>query len=174
MPKGQYKRGASLSERFMSHVEIQPNGCWHWTGVISVYGYGVFPVNGKLRGAHRVSHEIHISPIPPKLTVHHKCHKREECEGGNACLHRRCVNPAHLTVMSSVDNRNLGHNRTEKWQTQSAERQRSKTHCPRGHEYTEENTWKDKRGHRWCRACRRIRCNEWYHRHHPGKPSTPP
>ena len=31
------------------------------------------------------------------------------------------------------------------------------THCPRGHEYTPENTYRNKRGKRICRACNRER-----------------
>lgn len=33
-----------------------------------------------------------------------------------------------------------------------------KTHCKRGHEFTEDNTYVDKRGSRTCRTCRR----EWH------------
>ena len=32
-----------------------------------------------------------------------------------------------------------------------------KTHCPHGHEYTEENAWVDKQGKRRCRQCARDR-----------------
>lgn len=35
--------------------------------------------------------------------------------------------------------------------------QASKTHCPRGHEYTSANTYTSPRGSRFCRECRRIR-----------------
>ena len=41
---------------------------------------------------------------------------------------------------------------------------RDKTHCPRGHEYTESNTRHDDLGRRYCRSCRR----ENWHR----KPKT--
>lgn len=36
-------------------------------------------------------------------------------------------------------------------------RNRGKTHCDHGHEFTPGNTWTDKRGSRYCRACSRIR-----------------
>ena len=39
-------------------------------------------------------------------------------------------------------------------------RQRAKTHCPRAHEYTTENTQVDKLGKRSCRACGRDRSRE--------------
>jgi hypothetical protein len=31
-----------------------------------------------------------------------------------------------------------------------------KTHCPKNHEYTEENTYRNKEGRRWCRTCMRA------------------
>jgi hypothetical protein len=33
---------------------------------------------------------------------------------------------------------------------------RNKTKCPQGHEYTEENTYTNPQGRRWCRACARL------------------
>lgn len=42
--------------------------------------------------------------------------------------------------------------------------QTSKTHCPRGHEYTPENTKPNPRGGRWCRECHRIDGRERYRR----------
>ena len=32
-----------------------------------------------------------------------------------------------------------------------------KTHCPKGHEYTPENTYRDKLGRRSCILCQKIR-----------------
>jgi len=37
----------------------------------------------------------------------------------------------------------------------NGERQRAKTHCPHGHEYTPENTVLGSKGERQCRACRK-------------------
>lgn len=33
----------------------------------------------------------------------------------------------------------------------------NKTHCPAGHGYTDENTWRDRNGGRYCRTCKRER-----------------
>ena len=38
----------------------------------------------------------------------------------------------------------------------------AKTHCPKGHEYTSENTILSSSGGRECRECNRIRCREYY------------
>ena len=39
-----------------------------------------------------------------------------------------------------------------------------KTHCPQGHEYTEENTYRYG-GMRQCKVCRKVRVNESFERH---------
>lgn len=39
---------------------------------------------------------------------------------------------------------------------------KAKTHCKRGHLFSEDNTWSYK-GKRYCRACRRKRDLEYYH-----------
>lgn len=42
--------------------------------------------------------------------------------------------------------------------------QLNRTHCPDGHEYTEENTYHRKDGGRDCRKCTIRRATEWNHR----------
>ncbi len=38
---------------------------------------------------------------------------------------------------------------------------KEKTHCLRGHAFTEKNTWIDKKGRRICRPCRSARTIAW-------------
>ena len=52
-----------------------------------------------------------------------------------------------------------------RWATASVQRinqrpQAPKTHCPKGHEYTADNTYVNKRGAPACRECSRLRASE--------------
>lgn len=38
-----------------------------------------------------------------------------------------------------------------------------KTHCPKNHEYNEENSYIDPKGGKHCKLCMRARTREWYH-----------
>jgi hypothetical protein len=62
---------------------------------------------------------------------------------------RRCCNPKHLEPVTPDENRWRG-----RWApTENAKR----THCQRGHEFTDENTYFPARGGRQCRECMRMR-----------------
>ena len=117
-------------------VAPEPNsGCWLWMGTVSRSGYGSVSVNGEMKLAHRVAYEMQNGPIPASLELDHKC--RVRC----------CVNPAHLEAVSHAENIRRG---------RTGAHQRAKTHCPKGHEYSIENTMIDQ-GWRVCRACKAER-----------------
>lgn len=95
----------TLLERFNAKWEEDENGCWLWTASRLPHGYGRIGVGGKVRLAHRVSYELFNGPIPAGLDVDHLCHNEDrECPGGSTCMHRRCVNPAHLGVATRSEN----------------------------------------------------------------------
>jgi hypothetical protein len=153
------RKGASNIERIEFYARPAPNGCWLWSGQIDVGRYGVVrAADGKVHKAHRVAYEAYVGPIPDGLTIDHTCHSTDtKCAGGPTCMHRRCVNPAHLEPVTMRVNALRGNT--------TAAKHAAKTHCPQGHEYTPENTYSSpKRGERDCRKCRRVHGREWARR----------
>lgn len=125
-------------ERFMSYVD-KSGACWLWTGGRERRGYGFFWYGQRLWSAHRFSYMIHNGEIPSGLTIDH------------VCRNPQCVNPAHLEAVTQKVNNLRG-------MSDSAANSR-KTHCKRGHAFTDENTWRDKRNKRRCRICHRTAAN---------------
>jgi HNH endonuclease len=126
-----------------------PWGCWPWRGALDEDGYGHFGKATRL--AHRAVYEELVGPIPDGHSIDHGCHNRDAtCPGGRDCTHRRCVNPSHLEPVTQGENvlrstRTMPHVNA------------AKTHCPAGHEYTSDNTYRYRDGRRDCRACRTER-----------------
>lgn len=131
----------TLEERFWQKV-VKTDACWLWAGARSgtmKYGYLHFgsKTERSPKAAHRVSWEIHRGQIPEGIWVLHRCDNP------------KCVNPDHLFLGNRTDNMRdaaakgrictIGHARL--------------THCKRGHEFTSDNTYRDSKGHRRCRAC---------------------
>lgn len=142
-----YVRG-TVAERLWAKVDKRgPDECWPWTAGRTAAGYGQLgDSDGTKRYAHRAVYELTLGPIPDGAQLDHTCHNADPaCAGGSTCLHRRCVNPAHLEVVTQQENiaRGRGHG--------------SETHCPAGHPYDEANTYRPARGGRLCRACARDR-----------------
>lgn len=106
---GQARDHRPLEHRFFDRAEIQANGCWLWTGSI-VLGYGRVRSGGETQGAHRAAYELVVGPIPADMTIDHLCHTNDpSCPGGDVlCLHRRCVNPTHMEVVTLAENSRRG------------------------------------------------------------------
>lgn len=158
----------SQEDRFWAKVD-KTEGCWNWVAAIDAAGYGRFMwPGGQL--AHRFAYELLIGPIPEGLDLDHQCHNADKtCAGGNGCLHRRCVNPAHLEPATRSTNNQRGH-------TGEVHVGTKRTHCRRGHEFTPENTYtypRPLKGHntlrRQCRICQREREAKSYRRRRDGR-----
>lgn len=122
-----------LPDRFWDKVMPEPNsGCWLWTACVNSDGYGCFRINDKLVLAHRLSYQAHKESIPDGLQIDHICRVRS------------CVNPFHLNVVTNKQN----HYR-------SPIQNINKTHCPKGHPYDEQNTYRHPNGSRVCKTCRK-------------------
>jgi hypothetical protein len=78
--------------------------CWMWQGTINSQGYGVLALRRFKTAAHRYSYRLHYGRKPWSV-VDHLCHSyTRHCQGGPSCPHRRCVNPAHLEVVTPTEN----------------------------------------------------------------------
>jgi len=108
--------------------------CWDFTGA-KRNGYGVVGVrkSESPRPTHRVVWEALVGPIPEGMTLDH------------LCRNRACCNPDHLRILSRGANVLAGYG-------PSAIAAR-RTACIKGHEFTEQNTYISKKGHRHCRRC---------------------
>lgn len=118
---------------------ILENGCWRWDGPID-NGYALaHPARGMRVKAHRWVYDMKWGLVEG-LVVHHTC--------GN----RRCINPDHLTQITSSEHGVLHGTLVDR--------------CHRGHDLTVENAWRtdEKSGKRRCRLCDNICCQEKYER----------
>lgn len=116
---------------YYSKIRLSPDGCMLWQGSLDKDGYGRY---GKVvQMAHRLSYLINIGDLVPGLTIDHLCRVRS------------CVNPRHLEQVTIKENlaRSVTYNST-------------KTHCPKGHDFNELNTYLSPKGERHCRPCNKI------------------
>lgn len=126
--------------------------CVPWTGSRTPGGYGIVGHGpDRNRNAHRVIYERVVGPLEQNMQLDHLCHTADlGCSGGTSCLHRACVNPAHLEPVTASQNRQRGV-------------QSRPGACPKGHPFTPENTGRKKpnahhpNGARYCRACAQAR-----------------
>lgn len=132
MPTGVFPRKLAIN-RFWSKVDKTPD-CWNWIGAQGRGGYGNFWDKLTVVAAHRWSYEHFVGPIPAGLTIDH------------LCRNTKCVNPKHLEPVTIQENISRGDGICAK--------NAMKTHCKRGHEFTDTNTYFRLRRHKVHRMCR--------------------
>lgn len=129
-----------VRSRFERFVLKDQDSCWEWIGYISPHGYGMFGVHrgGKWQkiGAHRISYELYVGPIPDGLQIDH------------LCRNRKCVNPKHIEAVTKRENLVRG---------LTVAARAKNTHCIRGHAFDGLNTRIRTNGTRSCRACVKVR-----------------
>lgn len=136
-------------ERFLLNVD--KNGpvwegthCWIWKGTTTPAGYGRIKIDGKGILTHRFTFE------------HYRGQIDSDKETDHLCRNRVCCNPWHLEPVTHSVNVKRG-------DIEAMSYQKLKTHCPKGHPYSLENTWVNRLGHRFCRKCHAERQLQRYH-----------
>ncbi len=112
-------------------------GCWLPNRKAANYGYVQVEYDHTRILLHRLVYETLVGPVLDGCDLHHA-----------VCHTKACCNPWHVVELPHREHAKLN---------RLAINNRSKTHCPKGHEYSPENTYVGKRGGRLCRTCMRIR-----------------
>lgn len=126
----------SFADRMkLFRVTLGSAPCWIWPGVPSPNGYVTIRHEGVGVYIHRLAYSLEKGAILLGYDIDHRCNNRN------------CFNPAHLRALTRRENLARG----ETIPTINSR----KTHCPRGHELTEENLspFFLKRGTRQCKIC---------------------
>jgi HNH endonuclease len=148
---------------FYGHTRV--GECLVFNGLKDKKGYG--RIAGLAPGpktlvAHRVSYEKWNGPVPPGMVVDHECHNEAAhsglCAGGSSCIHRACINPAHLRAVPSTENSAASPHAAKGREPMGLGAiNKAKTHCPQGHSYSGTNLRISSNGARFCRACDKTR-----------------
>ena len=116
-------------------------------------GYAYTWFKGKSITAHRLSYILAYGEIPKGMVIDHICHteavERDECQDGNNCPHRACINPTHLELVTQKENVRRG------WNARQVQ-----TACKRGHSWENPDAYyvyKQRNSvYRECRECKKM------------------
>lgn len=137
---------SSLWKRIYGNYVVSGSGCWDWIGnnKKGKYGYTYLSLNIKgtkplVLGAYRAMYAL-IHGIP-----------NEGLQLDHLCRNTNCINPKHLEPVTARENQYRS-------PISISSVNLAKTHCKRGHAFTEQNVYTPPKrpSHRYCRACRRL------------------
>jgi HNH endonuclease len=153
MPRTKFAQGQrakTMYQRVMERTERQGD-CLIFTGALAK-GYGRIRNydTGGVEQAHRVVYEVEVAPIPEGLTIDHVQER---------CTSRACVEVGHMEVVTRAENTRRAANTNSRVLAN-----RAKTHCPKGHPYSEANTYTPPGGGRFCRTCIAAKTKAWRER----------
>lgn len=148
MKRGEIPRlwGRPTIERLNAKLELKPNGCLEWTGLLNEHGYGVIGVARKNVLTHRLAWTLANGPIPPDMRVLHHCDNPPCCQTNpterfpDGCLFLGTMADNTADMMAKGRQGDGGNS--------------GKTHCPQGHPYSGDNLYVTPKGNkRMCRIC---------------------
>lgn len=132
---------AKWVNRFWAKVS-RGKGCWEWLGAHRPEGYGRVRRGSATPPCTHIVWEM-VYGCPPTDDVLHTCDNPP------------CIRPSYLFVGSPSLN---AYDSVWKGRHPNA----NKTHCLRGHEFNQQNTYVTNKGTRHCRTCRNLRGREYY------------
>lgn len=132
-----------IPSRLWERIEVnEDTGCWLWIGSCYRNGYSQIWNGSRPSLGHRFVYECVVGKIPAASEIDHLCRVRN------------CLRPEHLQAVSHRENvlRSFAPTAVNA----------AKTHCPKGHPYTPENTYRRPAdGKRRCRECGRRQCRAY-------------
>lgn len=122
-----------VPETVLRRIFVTEYGCHLWLGSITEKGYGRTTRNTKNLRVHRIMWEMTGHDLPDYVPG------GEQLD--HLCLDKSCCNPAHLELVTQLTN--------------IQRRTALITHCPNGHEYTDDNIL-IRKGYKRCKRCERA------------------
>lgn len=121
--------------RLMTNKTVK-DGCWVSHLKTCRKGYARINVGGVMTFIHRLAYQAFKGQLEEEMTIDHLCRNTS------------CFNPAHLEQVTNEENLRRG---------SPGSYNAIKTHCVRGHEFSQENTYRPpNKNERLCRECMRM------------------